>query len=568
MQGMTKKWLDPPKTISSLSVIERILHARGLEDKKAQISFLESRLSSLNKPESIPGVVDAARILKTAIESKSRILIFGDYDADGITASAVLFHVINTATNQADISIHIPDRVNEGYGLRANAIQQFKEQGVDLILTVDCGITAIEAAEKAKEYDIDLIITDHHQFREDGLLPECAAIAHPCIHGNKGEPLAGVGVAYMLAWAFAREWSGGEKVTKELERILLNLLPLAAIGTVADMVPLQGDNRIIAKWGTNMLKDSVIDGIQAILDEMNLKTHLKASDISFKIAPLLNAVGRLKHAGPAVDLLTTLQGPLASSVASELASINRKRQVIQKAMFSEVQQAVELQQLNKKPIVILKNSEWERGVVGVAAGKCVEYYYRPTVLFVDDGVKLIGSARSISGFSILDALKSCSEFLDEFGGHDMAAGVTLSRNHFDSFVQAMEKYAEQYLDIDSLVPTVSPDIDLTVEECKGIEVAEFLKLLPFGVGNKTPVATIRNVHVDEVKRFGSQGAHLSLKIGSSRSRIRCIWWGNGDKIEVLKRGALISVVGKLGVNDFNGYQTIEMNLEDLSLPCP
>ena len=477
-----------------------------------------------------------------------------------------MFHIINTATDQADISIHIPDRVNDGYGLRVNAIKRFKEQEVDLIITVDCGITALEAAQKAKEFGISLIVTDHHQLREDGLLPQCAAIAHPCINGNKGEPLAGVGVAYMLAWAFAREWSGGEEVTKELKRILLDLLPLAAIGTVADMVPLQGDNRIIAKWGINMLTESKIDGIQAILNEMNLKAHLKASDISFKIAPLLNAIGRLGHAGPAVDLLTTLQGPSAASVASDLASINRKRQVIQKEIFSQAQKAVDLQQLHKKPIVILKDSDWERGVVGVVAGKCAELYYRPTILFVDEGAKLIGSARSISGFSILDALNNCSEFLDEFGGHDMAAGVTLNLNHFDSFVQAMEKYTEQCIDIDSLVPTVSPDIDLTVEECKGIAVTEFFKLFPFGVGNKAPVVTIRNVNVDEVKRFGSKGVHLSLKIGSSRSRIRCVWWGHGNKIELLNRGTRISVIGKLGVNDFNGHQTIEINLEDLSLP--
>ena len=403
MQGLTKSWVLPPETTQSLSVVERILQARGIVESDAVLAFLESKLSSLEPPETFAGMATAAELLCQAFRDGKKVLIFGDYDADGITAASVLFHIFKSATGK-QVPIHIPDRTNDGYGVKTSSIESFAKEGIELIVTVDCGITAIDAAALAKGEGIDLIITDHHKPLEDGTLPDCAAIVHPTLENESATPLAGVGVAYMLAWAFARAWSGSNEVTEELKNTLLAMLPITAIGTVADMVPLQGSNRILTRWGLLMMRSSTNEGVQALLSEQGLlEKNLRTSDISFGIAPMINAVGRLAHASTAVDVLTKLKQPLVTEAVSELSELNRKRQRIQKTIVEEAL-ALITQEESLPNIVILKNDSWQRGIVGVAAGKCVETHYRPTILFAEDGDNYVGSARSIKGFSTNDVL--------------------------------------------------------------------------------------------------------------------------------------------------------------------
>ena len=495
-----------------------------------------------------------------------QVLIFGDYDADGITASTILYHIIAAATKKTGPPIYIPDRTDEGYGIKPEAIETFAARGIDLVITVDCGITAIEAADRAKELGVELIITDHHKTLEDGTLPECAAIVHPSLEGTPNTAFAGRrrGV-HALPWAFAREWSGSKQVDENLKQTLLDMVPFAAIGTIADMVPLTGGNRILARWGLQLLPVTSNAGLQAIMGQLDTpKTKLNSSHVSFGIAPLLNAVGRLAHAETAVDLLTHLEGDLATAAAGELADLNRKRQGVQRTIVEEA--LAQIETLDAHRIVILQNDDWKRGVVGVAAGKCIEKHYRPTILLSGEGDELVGSARSIKGFSIFDALCACQEHIVQFGGHDMAAGLTLNRKNYESFVSTMQAYADKHITEEQLLPTVTPDIVADLQEITYTNAIEIDKIGPFGIGNRMPVIQIMGVRLDDVQSMGKGGSHLSLKLGSSKRRVRCVWWGFGEVAHKLSRGMMIDVVGKIKINEFRGQRTAELDLIDIALP--
>ena len=493
-----------------------------------------------------------------------KVLVFGDYDADGITAATVLYHVISAATGREGPPIYIPDRVDEGYGIGVDAIEKFAEMGVDLVISVDCGITAVETAGRAKELGISLIITDHHKPREDGVLPDCDAIVHPGLGSEPITPFAGVGVAYILAWAFAREWSESPSVNERLKQALLDMVPIVAIGTIADMVPLVNGNRILARWGLQLMPITTNSGLRAIMKELKTPDKkLNAAHVSFGIAPLINAVGRLSQAAQAVDLLTHLEGDLATGAAENLSKLNRERQHIQRDIIESALSHIEEQELSERPIIILQDDEWARGVVGVAAGKCIETHYRPTILLSGDGEDLVGSARSISGFSMFDALSACQEHLIKYGGHDMAAGLSLKRESFDAFVAAMTTYAKETITKEQLIQTAKPDVIADLDEITHTVAVEIEKIGPFGIGNPMPVVQVMNVKVSDVRAMGKEGSHLSLKIGDDR--IRCIWWGHGDLVNKIASGSRIHLVGKIKVNEFRGHRTAELDIIDLSL---
>ncbi len=565
MQGMTRKWITPPASNPAHGLCDRILEARGLTTKTQVGAFLDPKLLDLEDPSELQGATQAGEILAEAVRAKNKIVIFGDYDADGITASTVLYHVLGAATGTEGPAIYIPDRIDEGYGIRVEAVERFAEQGVDVVITVDCGITAIEAAKRAKELGITLIITDHHRPREDGEMPDCAAIVHPGLVENPKTLFAGVGVAYQVAWAFARVWSESQTVNTRLKQALLDMIPIVAVGTIADMVPLQKGNRIFARWGLKLLPSTENHGLQAIMKEIDTpKVKLNASHISFGIAPLINAVGRLSQAAQAVDLLTRLDGKLATGAAKNLVTCNRKRQKIQREIIASALEQYETSELRETPIVILSDEQWERGVVGVAAGKCIETNYKPTILLSGNGDELVGSARSISGFSIFEALCACQEHLISFGGHDMAAGLSLKKEEFDAFVAAMTGYAKKHITPEMLRATAKPDVIADLHEITKATALEIEKIGPFGIGNPAPVVQIAGAKIVEVSAMGKEGSHLSMRVGNKR--LRCIWWGHGKCIDRLHAGTMIDFVGKIKVNEFRGNITAEIDIIDIALP--
>ncbi|MBT4531096.1 MAG: single-stranded-DNA-specific exonuclease RecJ [Phycisphaerae bacterium] len=565
MKGLTRKWKPPPPTNPTSSLQDRILEARGIATTGDAEAFLNPTLLQLDDPDTLPGAIRAGELLAEALRANKKILIFGDYDADGITASAVLYHIISAAIGREGPTIYIPDRIDEGYGIRVAAIEKFAKQGVDLVITVDCGITAVDAARRAEELGVTLIITDHHKPREDGELPECAAIVHPGLEDHPQTPFAGVGVAYQVAWSFARQWSESQTVNTRLKQTLLDMIPIVAIGTIADMVPLINGNRIFARWGLQLLPSTTNPGLRAIMKELETPSKkLNSAHISFGIAPLINAVGRLSQAAQAVDLLTHLEGELATGAAKNLANLNRKRQGIQRRIISEALAQFEEEQLHDSPIVILKNKEWERGVAGVAAGKCIETNYKPTILLTEDGDELVGSARSISGFSIFNALCACQNFLVTFGGHDMAAGLSLQKEKFDAFVSAMTTYAGDNIDPELFVATVKPDVMADLHEITHTLAVEIEKIGPFGIGNPNPIVQIMSAKISEVRAMGKEGTHLSFRAGNKR--IRCIWWGQGDLVSRIANGSRIDFVGKIKMNEFRGHSSAEIDILDIALP--
>jgi single-stranded-DNA-specific exonuclease len=568
MQGLTKRWLTPPASDPAEPIALRILGARGYTSEEQIKAFLNPKLAMLEDPSTLHGAEKAADILCSVLKEDKKVLIFGDYDADGITASTVLYHIIAAATGREGPTIYIPDRIDEGYGIRPSSMDTFAASGIDLVISVDCGITAIDTAKRAKELGVSLIITDHHKPREDGELPDCDAIVHPGLDGEPTTPMAGVGVAYQLAWAFARAWSNAHHVNDKLKQALLDMIPIVAIGTIADMVPLVEGNRIFARWGLQLLPDTKIAGLQAIMAQLDTPTKkLNASHISFGIAPLINAVGRLAHAATAVDLLTRLDGDLANSAAGELADLNRKRQGVQREIVAQAIEQISEGNLEDQSIIVLQNDAWNRGVIGVAAGKCIESHYRPTVLLSGDGDELVGSARSISGFSIFDALTACQEHLVTYGGHDMAAGLTVKREQFETFVNAMNQYAKEMITPEMLVPTIKPDVLADLNEITHASAMEIEKIGPFGIGNPSPIVQIMSVPVDEAKAMGKEGSHLSIRVGrSSQKLVRCVWWNHGSLQSKIQRGMVVDLVGRVKINEFRGNYSAELDLLDMVLP--
>lgn len=569
MKGLTKRWKMPMASELGLDLVGRILESRGFESPEERDAFLNPSMMDLEKPSALPGAIEAAALLVEAVKAKKRILIFGDYDADGITASAVLFHMISAASGRDGPIVYIPDRIDEGYGIHKEAIEKFAAEGIELIITVDCGITAVEAAEKAKELGISLIITDHHTFRKDGKLPICDAIVHPALKGEPTTAFAGVGVAYQVAWAFAEIWSNNSKVNEKLRDVLLDMVSMTAIGTIADMVPLKNGNRIIARWGLQMLPTTKNVGLQSIMKEIKTPSHsLAATHVSFGIAPLINAAGRMAHAAIALDLLTGLDGKLSTAAAAELSELNKRRQKTQRDIQEEALQIIKDQGLDdsSNKCVVLQKDDWARGVVGICAGQLVNQINRPVIMLAMEGEHYVGSARSISEYSILEGLHACASHLVTYGGHAAAAGLTVHRDNYDSFVAAITEHANAAIDEDSLIPSLKIDSIADLSEVTLEAVSEIAKIGPFGIGNPTPRIQINGLMIVDCNTMGQNGAHLNMRLSQGGASIRCVWWNQGEMVDRLHKGETIDLVATTFMNEYRGNRSSQLKIEDIKLP--
>ena len=569
MRGLTNRWKTPSTSDQKLDLVGRILDARGFESSETRAAFLNPSMKDLEHPSALPGATKAAALLVDAVRAKKRILIFGDYDADGITASAVLFHIIAAASGREGPTVYIPDRLDEGYGIRSEAIEKFSAQGIDLVITVDCGITAVEAAEKAMDLGVSLIITDHHTFPKDGKLPNCDAIVHPALDGNMTTPFAGVGVAYQVAWAFAEIWSDSPKVNEKLRDVLLEMIPMTAIGTIADMVPLQKGNRIISRWGLQMLPTAENHGLRAIMKEIKTPSGaLAATHVSFGIAPLINAAGRMSHAAIALDLLTRLEGDLATAAAVELAELNRKRQQTQREIQAEASQMIKDNALDgpSNRCVVLHKEDWSRGVVGICAGQLVNQINRPVIMLATDGDHFVGSARSIPEYSILEGLHACESLLVTYGGHAAAAGLTVHRDQYEVFVESITEHANAMISEDSLVPSLKVDAKAELAEITLEAACETAKIGPFGIGNPMPRIQIDGAKIVDCNTMGQNSAHLNMRLSSGGASIRCVWWNQGEFVDRLHKGQTIDIVATVFINEYRGHRSSQLKIEDVKLP--
>ncbi len=561
-------------------------------DPKADLDsaqrFLTPKLSYLHDPALMPGATRAAERLAQAVRDHQPIVIYGDYDVDGVTASAVLWHTLTLAG--AEVHTYIPHRLDEGYGLNPEAIASFAKNHTPkpLIISVDCGITAVESAKVAKQLGIDLIITDHHQFDADAL-PDAHTLVHPSIPtthhpggqssthpGAPGVPgaypcpdLCGAGVAFKVAWQFAREFCGSDRLPDDYRKLMVEMLSLVALGTVADVVPLKDENRVLTTFGLGRIKQTPFVGLGALIDASKLRDEkIDAYHVGFVLGPRLNACGRMGHAKDALELLTTAQGPRATELARFLTTENDRRRATERKITEQAKKMVIDQGYDApdRRAIVVGSEGWHPGVVGIVASRLVDTFARPAVVLgYKDGVAQ-GSARSVDGVSIHDALSTCDEHLQRFGGHAMAAGLTLSTDKVDALRDALIAEVNTMLDENELIRQARVDAEVSFYDCTLDTFDSLSKLAPFGRGNPTPRLLLRGAVLDRPsQRMGTSGQHLSLTIAHRGRTLRAVAFGMGDHAGELPGGAAVDLLFEPKVNAWKGVRKPELHIHDFKI---
>jgi single-stranded-DNA-specific exonuclease len=570
-----KKWIvHPPdgrtaqlaKSLKVSPLLAQVLINRAVTDIQAGALYLRPKLTELISPEKMPGVEPAVRRLRQAIENKEKITIYGDYDVDGITAVAILWQILRLLG--ADVDYYIPHRIDEGYGLNVEAVQSIAKQGCKLLVTVDCGISAFSCAKKASQLGLELIITDHHQ--PEDKLPEAAAIVHPALDKSyPNQDSSGSMVAFKLAWAIANHTCHGPRLEPRLREFMLNATGLAALGTVADVMDMRGENRILASFGLKALPESRLPGIQALIETAGLQNRaLDSFDIGFRLGPMLNAAGRMGHARLAVELLTSDSHPRCMQIAEYLKQQNARRRQYEQKIFEQAYAMIIDQGLDQpeQKSIVLANENWHSGVLGIVASRIAEMFYRPIIMInaSDKAGTAQGSGRSIPGFCLLSAIKACGHHLISFGGHKMAAGVILQSEKIDQFAADFETYARQNLNDDDIVSKLYIDALAPLYEFNHEAVSQLQMLSPFGPGNPAPVFATQGVHLAcPPRKVGSKANHLQLTITDNKSYIRCIGFAMAKFEKKLLEHDFFNVAYQPQINNFNGTSSVEFVLADI-----
>ena len=582
------------KSLKVSPLLAQVLINRGITDAQTGSVFLRPKLTQLIDPAQMPGIEPAVQRLKQAVTKKEKITVYGDYDVDGITGVAILWHVLTLLG--ADVDYYIPHRIDEGYGLNDEAIQTLAKSGSKLLVTIDCGVTAYSSAELAGQLGLDLIITDHHQIdaRPDrpstplasgdagaAELPKAVAIVHPALEKSyPNQDSAGAMVAFKLAWAIANELNSGrlvgdkpagaQKLEPRLREFMLNATSLAAMGTIADIVDLRGENRVLTSFGLKALPECNLSGIQALIESAGLTGHrLDSFHIGFRLAPMLNAAGRMGHARLAVELLTSDSRIRSMQIAEYLKEQNNQRQQYERKIFKQACEMIVERNLHHpdRKSIVLANENWHTGVIGIVASRIVDKFYRPTIMIntgaAENGIAQ-GSARSIRGFCLLSAIKACSQHLISFGGHKMAAGVTIEIEKIDRFAADFEAYAKQNLNENDVSAKLYIDAVAPLAEFRKETVSELQMLGPFGEGNPEPIFVTKGVRLaSPPRRVGSGGEHLQLAITDNTAAIRCIGFRFGKLEKKLLENEFFNVAYQPQLNTYNGNTNVEFVLTDI-----
>ncbi len=493
-------------------VLAQVLVRRGLSDPDAASAFLDPQ--DAHPPSAFAGIDRALAVIDRHLERGSRIVVHGDYDVDGVCATAIMVRALQA--RGADVGWYLPDRLADGYGLSLGTVRRLAERGTGLLVTVDCAITAVEEVAVAREAGLDVVVCDHHARRADGRLPE-AEIVHPGVCGYPCPELCGTGVAYKVAQAL-----GASGVEAELE--------LVALATVADLMPLVGENRRLVREGLRALARTASPGLRALMagagvDPSALDTHA----LAFRLAPRINAAGRLRRADAGLELLLTQDERRAAQIASELERVNAERRAVEQRIVWEAEAQVAEQ--GDRRAYVLAGEGWHPGVVGIVASRVVESHHRPAVVVGLDGDVGSGSARSIPGFDLLAALHAGGEHLERYGGHRAAAGMTIRRERLEAFRTAFEQHAEEVLTPELLVPRER--VDAIASGCElGLELAEELERLePCGMGNPRPRLLVPGARLRDLRPMG-EGRHLRFSVGSGGISARAVAFGCGGRLGV------------------------------------
>jgi single-stranded-DNA-specific exonuclease len=539
-------------------LIGKLLCNRGITEIEDADRFLNPAISSLHDPFLMTDMRPAVERILRAIAQKERILIYGDYDVDGTTATVILKKALELIG--ANVDYYIPLRLKDGYGMHEEAIERARDNGYSLVISVDTGIRAHRVVEVATAIGVDVIITDHH-LPEEGL-PKAVAILNPkrpdCGYPEKS--LAGVGVAFKLVQALLQSVDFPNR-----ERVIQSFLKIVAIGTIADIVPLVGENRIIARFGLDGLLSPNNRGLGALMDVVGLKDRKKilSSDIGFRIGPRINAVGRMAGASAAVDLFSAATDMEAMQIAEQLNNQNFERQQVEASIIDQILQLLELEPHHAEGrVAVLAGEGWHRGVIGIAASKVVDRINRPTLIIsIENGIGH-GSGRSIKGFHLLDGLTACDELFDKYGGHSHAAGVTIKADRIDELRRRLNEYAGTMLTDEDLIPVVEIDAMLSVNAVTLELIRELERLEPFGEGNPEPVFATNKAMVAGDPRVLKE-KHLKLRLIDGGRPVDCLWWGGGLASENIFAGDEIKVAYTVSENIFNGRANPQMTVVDL-----
>ncbi len=545
-------------------LLAQLLINRGVTDSQSASAFLKPKLNDLISPELLPGVKSASKRIQQAVAKKQKITLYGDYDVDGIAGVAILWQILTLLG--ANVDYYIPHRIDEGYGLNSEAVESIAKAGAQLLITVDCGITAHPAAALAASLGLDLIITDHHRFTEP--LPPAVAIVHPALDDTYPNPeSSGSLVAFKLAWAVADLFKSGTRLDPQIRDFMLNATSLAAMGTIADIMELRGENRTLTSYGLSLLSDTKLPGLAALIATADLAGKgLDSYHIGFRLAPMLNAAGRIGHARLAVELLTSASLQHAVQIAEYLKSQNSQRQRFERKIFNHACQLIAKLGFDnpERKTIVLSDPTWHSGVVGIVASRIVDKFFRPAIMINSASSPAQGSARSVPGFDVLAAITACSGHLVRFGGHTMAAGVTIQKENIQKFIDDFEQYALDNMKLEDCTPTLAIDALASLSEFNYEVVSELQLLGPFGQGNPEPLFATKGVSLcSPPRRVGSTGDHLQLAVTDHTNALRCIAFRFGSLEKKLLEHDCFNIAYHVQHDTFNGNRSVQLVIDDI-----
>ena len=540
-------------------IIATLLVQRGIETFDQARQFFRPSLADLHDPYLMKDMEKAVSRIEKAIADGENILVFGDYDVDGTTAVSLVSSYLKSF--YPNVATYIPDRYDEGYGISYKGIDFAEDNEFTLIIALDCGIKSVDHVAYANERNIDFIICDHH--RPGDMLPKAIAVLDPK-RGDCSYPydeLCGCGVGFKLIQALAQNRN------QTIDDLLI-YLDLVATAIAADIVPITGENRVLAKFGLEVINSNPRPGIKALIQNLKKKV-LTITDVVFIIAPRINAAGRIKHGNEAVALLTEYDLDQAEIFASEIEQHNSDRKDLDKQITVEALSQIEENNETNRFTTVVYQENWHKGVIGIVASRLTETYYRPTIVFTKSGDKLAASARSVKDFDVYNALEACAEHLEQFGGHMYAAGMTLKEENYTAFKEAFERVVEQTIHPDLLIPEISADVEIELSDINEKLIRLLNQFEPFGPQNMTPVFLTKGVKdTGYAKGIGQNEEHLKLFVKQSRSfgsseGFGAIGFGLGNKLELTKNQKPFEAVYCIDENEFNGNVTVQLRLKDL-----
>ena len=568
-------------------IIAKLLYNRGYQDPKSATSFVRMENEMLRNPFDMADMMKGVQRIKKALDQKEKITVYGDYDVDGVTSVCTLYLYLKSLG--ANVEYYIPNRSGEGYGVSVGAIESIKEGGTNLIITVDTGITANEEVAFAKSIGVDFLITDHHECRSD--LPDATAVINPhrpdCKYPFK--ELAGVGVVFKLICAY-EEFRTGDTRMKATLRIIKEYADLVAIGTIADVMPIKEENRIIVKYGLNMIENTNRVGLAALIDVSSNKqdskhtdrfdknrrkrrTKITSSFIGFTLAPRINAAGRVRSATIAVELFLSDKYSEAVRIAEQLCTANKERQAEENKIMQEAYDKIETLDINNNPVIVLDADDWHHGVIGIVSSRITEKYSRPSILVSFDGnsedvdhLENVGkgSGRSIKGMNLVDALCYCSDHLVKFGGHELAAGLSVTREQLPLFVEKINEFARANLSEEDMVPVIEADCEIGFADAT-LDLADSLQLLePYGVGNPVPQFIMKNVFVSEVSGV-SDNKHTRLTLTDGKSSISAMYFSNSPAELGVCTGDKVDILFNIGINEWQDRKSVQLIIRDIKI---